>query len=46
LRGDGQHGNAIPWRAWTGVLLEDGADLGMRLEGDQDRFGGGDATAA
>jgi hypothetical protein len=46
LWGDGQHGNAIPLRAWSGVLPEDGEDLGVGLEGDQDGFSGGDATTA
>jgi hypothetical protein len=46
LRGDGQHGNAMFWRSWTGVRCENGEDFGVGLEGDQDGFGGGDTAAA
>ena len=46
LRGDGKHRDAVSRRAWGRVRGEDGEDLGVGLEGDQDRLGGGDAGAA
>ena len=46
LRGDGEHRDPVSWRAWGGVRGEDGEDLGVGLEGDQDEFSGGDAAAA
>jgi len=46
LWGDGQHGNAMSRRSWTGVRGQDGEDLGVRLEGDQDGLGGCDAATA
>ena len=45
LWGDGQYGDAVSWRSWTGVRCEDGEDFGVGLEGDQDGFCGGDTPA-